>query len=259
MLAAIALALGFLTIQLLGFGAFAAAGGELRLDGRLDTQAALLLAAFQLLSLAVGLLVVVLRDDMCWQSVGLGRQPAGSFSEGWRLLMPVGLLVIAPTVGIALFGDASLVDGSVSAVEGLTFVMLAAAIGANEELWFRGLMVARLVRAARPLLTVVTASLIFGLLHLGDTSASLLNAAAVTVAVAVPFTIVRLRRPSLWPLIAWHALIDAWAFLHTASVVAEGDPSVVDALATMALPLAMAAGYVWWYRRDVAHTTPIRP
>lgn len=245
-------------MQLLGFGAFAAAGGELRLDGRLDVRAALLLAGFQLVSIAVGLLVVVAARDVDWRSVGLRSQPRGSFDEGWRLLMPVGLLVIGPTLGIALLGDEPLVASSVSPVEAVTFVLLAAAIGVNEELWFRGLMVARLTRGARPLVVVVTASLIFGLLHVGETSASLLNAAAVTVAVAVPFTIVRMRRPSLWPLIAWHALIDAWAFLHTASVVATGEPDLAEALTTMSLPVAMAAGYVWWYRRDVGRELALR-
>lgn len=259
MLSAVALAVGFLLVQLASFGAFAAAGGELDLDGRLGAGPALLLAAFQVVSIAVGALVVFAASDLDWRTVGLGRQPRGSFAEGWQLLLPIGLLLIGPTVGAALATDTSLVHSSVSLGDAVAFALLAAAIGLNEELWFRGLVVTRLAGAARPVLAVVTASLIFGLLHVGDTRASILNATAVTVAVAVPFTIVRLRRPSLWPLVAWHAVIDVWAFVHTASVVATGEPDLADAVATMALPVAIGAGYVWWYRRDVARERSLTP
>jgi hypothetical protein len=88
---------------------------------------------------------------------------------------------------------------------------------------------------------------LLGLPHYAGGAAALLNAIAVTLAVGIPFVAVRLRHHALLPMIGWHAVIDAWAFLHTSSVVAQGNPSTKDVIAGLTLPVCIALGYASWY------------
>jgi membrane protease YdiL (CAAX protease family) len=188
--------------------------------------------------------------------VGAVDTPRGSFGAGMRLLLPVGALVLGPSIGFALAaGDPLLADGMTLPLAA-ALLLLAVAIAVNEELWFRGLVLDQLDRAHRPWLTVLGGAVLFGLPHVAATSASWLNAAAVTLAVAIPFTVVRLRVGSIWPLVAWHAAIDAWAFLHTASVVPEGTPSAGEAAVALVLPAIVAAGYLRWWSRSRGELTP---
>jgi membrane protease YdiL (CAAX protease family) len=251
-LAALWMVLGFLFVQL----AALALVGPIRIEGQIGAPQAWQLALVQSIGIAVVVLVVAL-GVTSWRRLGVVGSPAGAFDAGWRLLMPVGLLVIGPTVGYALFSDRDVIHADIDLVRTLAFVVLAGAIALNEELWFRGLVVDQLERAGRPWLVVGAGAVLFGAPHVAASPASWLNAAAVTLAVAVPFTIARLHVRSIWPLVLWHALIDIWAFLHTASVVPQGSPSLVDALATLVLPALIAAGYVvWWRRRGTAQLTP---
>ena len=169
-----------------------------------------------------------------------------------RALAPVGILVIALPLGAVLASGDRVFDPDLSTALIAALVAAAIMIAISEELWFRGLLVDALESARTPWLTIVASSVLFGLPHLPGGPAAVVNAIAVTLAVGVPFTVVRLRGGSIVPLIAWHAIIDTWAFLHTASVTAQGSPSIGEAVATLVVPSLIAAlGYVWWYRRGM--------
>lgn len=239
----------FVLAQAVAIGVLAAAGVKIDVDQKFGTTQALTLLAVQGAGVAFAAALIWL-GPMTWHSVAATGTPRRSFDVGWRLLLPVGIVVIGPTFMYASFADDSVLDSSLTVGSALAFAALAIGIAVNEELWFRGLIVDRLEQAHRPWLTVGAASLLFGLPHVAATSASWLNAAAVTLVVGIPFTIVRLRCGSIWPLVAWHALIDVWAFLHTSSVVAEGEPSLLEAAAALVLPVIVAVGYVLWFRRE---------
>ncbi len=241
----------FLTVQLLAAGVLAGAGVEVALRGDIGLGEVAGLATVQSIGIAA-VAVLVLLGATNWRRLW-GTAPVG---PGFWALSPVGLLVIGPTFGAALASDDPVLAPTLTPALAAAFIGLAMLIGVNEELWFRGLVLGELDSAGRRGLTVIGAALLFGLPHLGDSAAHVLNTVAVTLAVGVPFTVVRLRRGSLVPLVGWHALVDIWAFLHTASVTPQGSPDTSDVVATLVLPTLVAAGYVWWYRRtsDVAPT-----
>ncbi len=249
------MALLFVVVQAFAVGVLFAVGLDVDVDDALDTRGALVLVAVQLAGIAAVALLVA-TGASSWRRLGVLDQPAGSFGAGMRLLAPVGLLVVAPSLLFALFAGDPLLADHVTVGSGAALLALAIAIGVNEELWFRGLVVDRLQQARRPWLTVFAASVLFGLPHLSSGSASIVNAIGVTLAVAVPFTVVRMTCSSLWSMVAWHAIIDAWAFLHTSTVVATGSYELDEALVALVLPAALAVGYARWFVRRRAALTP---
>jgi membrane protease YdiL (CAAX protease family) len=250
LLSATGIVLLFLLVQATAFIVLDRLGVGLDIGDGIDLRLALALTLVQVAGIGA-VVAMVTFGSTTWRDLGMRDTPPDSFNRGWRLLMPVGLLVIAPTLGYALASaDEPVVGDGIGLPLALAFVLLSIAIAVNEELWFRGLVVDRLERGARDLLVIGGSALLFGLPHLSGTRASILNAVAVTFAVGIPFTIVRMRARSLWPLIAWHALIDTWAFIHTGSVVAEGSPSLGDALISLLLPVLVAVGYVTWFMRS---------
>ncbi len=242
---ALALVIAFVIVQSVAFLALDGMGVDVDVETGLGVADALALVAVQ----AFGILVVAVAAAsgfVGWRRLGVRGAPAGSGWRGMRLLLPAGLVVIGPTIVLAI------VDGDVFASDltfsrAIAYVALAIVIAVNEELWFRGLLLDRLGAANKPWLTVVLGAVLFGLPHVGGSVATWLNAAAVTLAVAVPFLVVRLRVQSIWAMVVWHAVIDTWAFLHTSSVVAEGEPSVGELLGSLILPAIVATGYALWF------------
>ncbi len=239
--------LGFISVQFAAGALLYALDVDLQVSGDVSLAEALAISAIQVIGI-LAIVALVMAGHATWRGIGI-RAPRGAFGAGWRALMPVGLLVIGPSVGVALVSDAGIVADRVTPTLAVAFITLALLIAINEELWFRGLLVDALDTARRPWLTIVASAVLFGLPHAGNTTAHLVNAIAVTLAVGIPFTVVRLRFGGLGSLIAWHALIDTWAFLHTASVTPQGSPDIADVVATLVLPSLVAIGYVWWYRR----------
>lgn len=244
------LVLLFVIVQGSAFGALHAAGGSIDVHGVLGIDDALQLAAIQLAGIAAAV-VLVLAGVGSWRRIGV-RAPRGAASRGLRALLPLGLLVIAPAAVVVVVTGGELVHPSVGAADVLAYTLLALCVSVNEELWFRGLVFDVLGGAERPWRVVLVSSLLFGLPHYAGGAAALLNTLAVTLAVGVPFALVRLRYPSLVPLVAWHAIIDTWAFLHTASAVPIGNPSTAELAAGLVVPAGVAAGYVAWFRRRPA-------
>lgn len=247
--AAVGVVLLFVIVQALATTGLILSGAQIDLEGELGVGDALRLSLVQVVGIAAALGMVVV-GMATWHRIGL-REPAGAARAGWYALLPVGLVMIAPTVGYVVATGGDLVHSDVQPLEAIAYVLLALLIATNEELWFRGLVVDVLGGSLRPWLVVFVSSVLFGLPHLGSGSAAALNAVAVMLAVGVPFAVVRLRYGSLLPLIGLHAVIDTWAFLHTSSVVAEGSPTAGEVAIGLLLPAALAAGYITWYRRSL--------
>ncbi|MEO6867241.1 MAG: CPBP family intramembrane glutamic endopeptidase [Gaiellales bacterium] len=213
----------------------------------------LVLGMLELLVLAGAVLFTHLRGGVR----GLGVELRGARqARGWWQLAPSGLLVIAPSFAFALADDPSTVITRTSVATLAAFVGLAVLIGITEELWFRGLVMASLDPQRSPWLAVFGSAILFGLPHLlssnaGVTAATALNAAAVTLAIAIPFACVRVASRAIVPMIGWHAAIDAWAFLHTSSITAEGTPDISDASVALVVPALVAAGYILWLNRRI--------
>lgn len=256
---AFGLLLLFVFVQVVAVALLQGVGLDVSVDGALTVRDALVLVLVQLAGIAVVAGIAIGGVGTTWKRLGVAGYGGEGFDRGWKLLMPAGLLVVGPTVAYALFSSDDVVQSGLGVPAVASFALLALAIAVNEELWFRGLIVDQLQLARRPWLTVFAASLLFGLPHVGATSASWLNAAGVTLAVAIPFTVVRLVVGSLWAMVAWHAIIDTWAFIHTSTVVPEGSPDVAEAIGTLVLPAVLALGYLAWFARGDRARRSLRP
>ena len=211
----------------MGFGLAAANG----LDERAQTLGA---AAGATLSALVGLLVM-------WRSrpstIQFGFRSPRDLAKTWWLAPAL----VVPFVVLAATG----VTVSGALVPGLVWLSLAA--GLNEEIWFRGLVLA-VFRPAGPRYAVVASSGLFGLLHLtnllGGKSlgyAVLQLLFAVLFGVVVALLVVHTR--SLWPAIGIHAAYDIAAYLG-------GDVLNTAAVVGLSVQCAILAGYavVLWRR-----------
>lgn len=238
--------LAFILVQGVGFGIVQQVHGSISTAGGLALDGALAFSAIQALGIiAVASLIHV--GVSSWRRLGMLASRA-QVRAGLRALAPVGLLVTLPTfLYVLASGDRVIAEG-IDLPLGAALVLLAILIAVNEELWFRGLLLQGLGAPARPWLVVLAGALLFGLPHAAASPASWLNAAAVTLAVGIPFAVVRLTCTALLPLIVWHAIIDTWAFLHTASVIPVGDPTLADAMVALTMPALIAVCYLVWMR-----------
>ncbi len=134
---------------------------------------------------------------------------------------------------------------AVTPKQALAYGVLAIAVGFNEEIWFRGLLLAVLRRLGRRR-AVIGASAVFGTLHLtnllggGDPTYVWLQFAFACLVGFVLAELVEVTG-SLWIGIAWHALYDLVAF-------SVGDSLTTGALvgiAAMTAVLVVYAAYLW--------------
>lgn len=251
-LLALLVVVAFIATQVVALGLLAAVHLDLTVRGRVSLHEGEVLLWTQAVGVAFAVAPLLLRR---LAPVRLALRPLpGALRSATLALVPVGVLVIGPSLLVALVQHDRLLAPGLDAVRIAMFVLLAALIAVNEELWFRGYVVDRLGAGRRPLFTAIASSLLFGVPHFTGSAASLLNAGAVTLAVGVPFAAVRLRYRALLPLVLWHAAIDAWAFLHEAAVEAQGNPSTEEIVGGMVLPALVACGYLAWLGR--ARVTP---
>ena len=164
-----------------------------------------------------------------------------------RLFPLLGIVVGTQVIGSAVTHDPFLAP-HITLGRALTLCATAIAIGIAEELVFRGLMVHGLQRAQMPVLTVTVSAVLFGALHLFD---NVVNAVAVTLALAVPFALVRLRGGSLGALIVVHSVIDIAALLSLGNLDLPDSTPPNEAVTQIVMASIICAAYVLWYRRDV--------
>lgn len=264
-LQALGFALLFIVVQIVGGVLIAVLGLPSPTLDDLDVAGAFVLCLLELFVLVAALLIVQQRGG--WRALGVDMRGAVQ-ARGWMQLAPVGLLVILPSLLVAATGDGDVISDALTVPVAAGLILFAVLVGLAEELWFRGIVMSALGGSARPWFAVLGSALLFGAPHAlassdGITAATVLNASAVTLAIAVPFACVRIRSRAFVPLVGWHAAIDIWAFLHTASITAKGDPSVTEMLAGLVLPSLIAIGYLAWMRlgieRDALTQTEARP
>ncbi len=218
-----------LVLQLLVFLVSALVGLALStfdLEGGPDK---VLITGSKLASAAVALSIV---DRLGWyRRVGLG--PPRRWNRLWLAWLPA-LYAVA-----TLAGGTS--DRAVLSVLGVAGVALA--IGFEEELWTRGLVLESL-RWKGTTVAVVLSALWFGLLHSlnllsGQPATATLAQVGFATAYGLAVGAVRVRVGTLWLPIALHALYDLGVLLRGDEVVGLPWRELVGFLIVFALPLAI--------------------
>ena len=180
-----------------------------------DTTGYLLIAAFLLVSSAIGLLLMKRSPDTLAQ-YGFRAQPFAGAAGVWFYL-PLLLIEILP---LAIYG----IEPGHNAAHYGTMLLFTAAVGLNEETYFRGLVL-RFLQNKSTRWAIWGSSIIFGVLH----SANLLGGKdllytvlqilfAFLVGLVLAELLVHTGR--LWVLIVWHAAHD---------FISYSTPDVMDA------------------------------
>lgn len=188
-----------------------------------------LLTGAKLASAAVALSVV---DRLGWYR-RVGFRGPRRWNRLWLAWLPAGYVVLALTGGAD--------DRSVIAVLGIVGLVLA--VGLEEELWTRGLILESL-RWRGTTAAVVLSAVWFGALHsLNLLSGQPASATVAQVGFATAFGLgvgaVRVRVGTLWLPIALHALYDLGVLLRNEEVTGISWRELVVFLVVIALPLAI--------------------
>ena len=140
-----------------------------------------------------------------------------------------------------------LVGIQVTPTQAVGYGVLSVCAGFNEEIWFRGLLLATLRRLGTRR-AIIGASVMFGALHLTNFFAGrppLYLVLQFAFACLVGFVLAELVAitGSLWVGIGWHFVYD-WAALST------GDELTIAALAGLAIATALLTAFaVWLWRK----------
>jgi membrane protease YdiL (CAAX protease family) len=218
-----------LVLQMLVFAASALVALALSALDLGDGSGQVLEAGAKLASAAVGLSLV---DRLGWY-----RRVGFCAPRQWKRLW----LAWLPALYVAFSLAAGVGDRSVPIALGI--VGLAVAVGLEEELWTRGLLLESL-RWRGTTTAVVLSALWFGALHsLNLLSGQPISATVAQMGFAAAFGLalgaVRVRVGSLWLTIALHALYDVGLLLRDSEVVAISWTSVLGFLLVSAVPLAV--------------------
>ena len=175
--------------------------------------------------------LVTWRARLPLSAFGLRTPRAASSALWWLpLVIVIALVFVASGVAVPL--------GVVPAI-----VWLAVAVGFNEELVYRGLVLA-ILRRYGTRRAVVFSALIFGVLHLANIGAGKsADYLVLQVMFAALFGVVTAElvvvTGSLWPGILFHAAFDAASYLG-------GDAVSPTALISLAVQVVLLASYAWW-------------
>ena len=188
-----------------------------------------LLTGAKLASAAVALSVV---DRLGWYR-RVGFCAPRRWNRLWLAWLPAGYVVLAMSGGAD--------DRSVLAVLGIVGLVLA--VGLEEELWTRGLILESL-RWRGTTAAVVLSAVWFGALHsLNLLSGQPASATVAQVGFATAFGLgvgaVRVRVGTLWLPIALHALYDLGVLLRNEEVTGISGRELLGFLVVIALPLAI--------------------
>jgi len=222
---AAAVGLGGVLLTAFGMGV----ADALELDG---ASALLVPAAFVGLSAVVGSLVMW-RSRPSMADYGF-RRPEGGARILWALPLLAAVVIVIATSEIRL------VPATLAAS-----TLLAVAVGFNEEIWFRGLLLAAL-RQLGARRSIVASSAIFGALHLtnvftGQPLPHLLAQFAFACLVGFVLAEVVALTGSLWIGIVWHVVYDAVAL----TVVDDFTDQGLLGLTAVVVVLAVYAAWLW--------------
>ncbi len=182
-------------------------------------------------------------------AVGTGRTQLTAMSlrakGGWTLAAPIWLIV-----GVMFLGTALQQSGRPELTTALLVSAAIALAAFNEEFTFRGAMLGVALKRMPTWLAVGLSSVAFGAAHLIGQIAAFDSEIAARQLIAatlfgVALALVRLRMPSLWPLVAVH---DAWnlAVISAGDVAGLGDAGAggtmlrVLGVAMLGMALALA-------------------
>jgi membrane protease YdiL (CAAX protease family) len=191
---------------------------------------------FLAISIGIGILIMK-KSRFQIREYGLQKNKAGSYKKVWWYL-PLVIIEILP------FAACGLATG-ITVIQYVILALFTIAVGFNEEIYFRGLMIKFLsVKGSKK--AIILSSVIFGVLHL----ANALNGKNVLYLVLQMFfaflvgfvlaEIVTITK-SLWILIIWHASHDFISGI-------TGDTMDIKALILVAiqiLVLLIYAGLLW--------------
>ncbi len=189
-------AIGFALVPVVLTGAASAAGQFQRFD---DAASAVVIAAGAALSAIIG--VIVMRVSPPRFSEYGFRSARAAKEVWWFVPLPVTVLLALVTQGVH-------VPGPVIAA----YAALTVAVAVNEEVWFRGVVLA-ILRGRDARTAIIGSAALFGILHLANlASGQDLGASLLQLVFAVLFGFVAAElvvlTGSLWPSIAWHAMWD---------------------------------------------------
>jgi membrane protease YdiL (CAAX protease family) len=165
-------------------------------------------------------------------------------ARAWLWLSPLLILIVGTQLLSSLLTNDPIVANGTSLSEACILIGLAFAVGGAEELAFRGMIIDVLGGAARPVLAVVGSALLFGAAHIPDNP---VNAAAVTLAVGVPFALMRLRGASLLTLAVAHGIIDTAALLYLGNLDLPDSTPSGEAIGQLIGATVICLGYVTWF------------
>ena len=225
------IAVGFALVPVL----FTAAGSAAaQIAGADEASSALIIAIGAGLSAGLGLLVMRLSPPTLRQ-YGF-RAALGGRSVWWFLPLPISIVIVVGTQGVQ-------VTGAVAA----SYAVLTIAVAVNEEVWFRGIILA-VLRKGGVRVAIIGSSVLFGVLHLANLAGGTYPAAAVLQLVfAALFGVVAaeltILTGSLWPAIVWHAAWDFANFIGGNAVTSAALAGIGIVCATM-----LTYGVVLWTR-----------
>lgn len=217
-------AIGFALVPVI-FTAVASAAAQL--TGASDTDSALIIAGGAALSAALGVAVMLMSPPRLAE-YGF-RAPRRTAAAWWFAPLPVTVLVAFATQGVQVPWQSA-----------AAYAALAIAVAVNEEVWFRGIVLA-VLRTASARSAVIGTSILFGVLHLANLAGGAdPAAAALQLVFAVLFGVVAaelvVATGSLWPAMLWHAAWDAVNFVG-------GNSSSVPSLIGIAIACAVMLVY----------------
>jgi membrane protease YdiL (CAAX protease family) len=208
--------------------------------------AALVVAGGAAVSTAVGLLVIGRSRDTAGE-YGFRRARRAS-AAWWFLPIPATVATALATQGV-----------HVGWPQLAAYAVLAVAVAVNEEVWFRGIILA-VLRPRGVRVAVVGSSALFGVLHLANlASGQDLAVSVLQVAFAVVFGLVAAElvvvTGSIWPVIGWHA---GWDFVNYLGGNATTQGAVVGIGVAVAVMVAYAAAMWHVLPRGGAESAPGR-
>lgn len=233
--------IGFAVVPLLFTAAGSAVGQVLQLP---EVTATLLLCGFVVVSALFGVLALRRRGSSPFMP-GFTRPQATR--QAWFFIPPVVAVIVAVvTQGIHVPG-----------VLLLTYLALSVAVGINEEVWFRGVILGRL-SAGGTAVAIIGSSVLFGALHLANLAGGESGPGAVLqVAFALAFGfaagVLTVTTRSVLPAIIWHA---AWDFVNFAGGNSLGTLAVVGTALATALIVTYGVGMAVRLRKTTSSATP---
>jgi len=212
----------------------AAASAVAQITHQSEAGAALTVAIGAGVSALVGLLVMRMSSPALTQ-YGF-RAPRRAAAVWWFVPLPV-------TIGIVLVSAGVHVGWQTA----LAYLVLTVAVAFDEEIWFRGIVLA-VLRSGGTRVAIVGSSVMFGVLHLAnlaggeDPSSAILQLLFAVVFGVVAAELVVITA-SLWPVIVWHAL---WDFTNYVG----GNATTGATLAGVGIACAVMIAYaiVLWRR-----------